>query len=194
MKHLYAKITLWSTVFLVAAGAALCATYVYGAFFQHARYWEGTIQRVERTEIAVLRTLLNDPAELRDLKQDPDQTDNLLSILDGKLALSLTVDNKIIASNRIDNWGLRKKDAVSLGNDFINLTVSPYRPPKWHKMFIRWIKSPTHWLEPGYNHITAPFIAFMVFSLLGTIAALWRWRAAYLENSVMAELQSLKDY
>lgn len=186
-----ARTILYSVTILIALTISLAATYTYGALFQHDRYWEGTIKRVQDTQIAMLEATLDDPVMLRQLIDNEDRVQDLLNVLEGKIAITIYRSDQQVASNRINEWKIRNRERALIEPGDIRVRIAIYEPPTWNRQFTRWLYAPSRWLLPGYDHITAPFIAFFLFSFMLGLAVLWRYRARHLEKDVMNDLRRL---
>lgn len=191
MRRRTARSIVYGCTIAVALVVAMGSTYLYGAAFQHDRYWNGTIKRVEDTQIALLQSILDDQVVLRRLFEKERNRAALLGSLKGKLAVSFYASGKSIGSNRVEAWQTRDNRNIRIERADMRVQIKTYEPPSWHHQFMRWLRSPSQWGHPGYDHITAPFVAFFVFSILVGVALLWRSRAAHLERDVLADLNKL---
>lgn len=173
---------------LIAAGLlAAATTYVYVDQFQHPRYWEGTIRKVETTEIDLVRKLLIRPGT-PPLPDTQEEVAPLFEALNNRLALELRRDDRLVYQNRVSDWTtLGDPESIILADGAI-LLVHRYAPPEWSGEFRKWLRNPGLWLTDLFNRTTAPFVSFFLIFLVSLVAVSWRYRARYLSKEVLALL------
>ena len=191
-----AKFTLYILVLIISAFVTLVTTYFYGAW-QHDRYWDGTIGRVNQIETAVYEKLLR--ANIVEQYHDNDfsRFNDVFAPLNGKLLIRLLDERgKTIFSNLYGDRQLGEivlKSEFSVGPKKLTVEFVRYRPPNWNNVFSRWLIHPSDWLKIEYDRITMPFIFFFVIWFLFIFSIIWRYRAKYLSRDVMGALNSLNN-
>jgi hypothetical protein len=189
MKTAYAaRIGYGVAVLLSAAILSGATTYLYGALFQHSRYWDGTIRRVQDIDFSLIEALLTHP-RAAPLPERQEELAPLFRALDGKMAFELVRGEKVVYSNRIP--GRATPDAPSQIQlaDGASLLVYRYAPPSWGSEFNAWLSSPAEWWSRKYDRITAPFTSFLLIYGVFLYALAWRYRARHLSEEVLTLLR-----
>jgi hypothetical protein len=182
-----AKLSFFIFASLVALILAALAVYSYGAVFQHGRYWNGTIARVQDTQASLLRSLFVSPGMADALPKEIDKLRLLFQPLDRKLVVELSENGQRVFSNVNPEWPLGPiLEEFSAGG--LEVSVRAYVPPSWNSQFLRWVRNPSRWLEPAFDFITFPFLFFFVIFFLSIYAIGWRTRARHLSRDVLARL------
>ena len=178
------------TILVAAALLAGLTTYLYGALFQHARYWGpgGTIDRVQDIDVRLIRALLTRPGA-GPLPDSQTAVEPLFAALDGKLAFELRRGDRIVYTNTIPERQLRAGATDIPLHDGATLTIRRYKPPAWSAEFVQWLAHPFDWSSRKYDRITAPFVAFFLIYVVFLYALAWRHRARHLSDEVLAELR-----
>lgn len=181
------KLSFFVVAVVLAGFFALICVFLYGAVFQHDRYWNGTIARVQKTEAAILKSILQAPGVLMTLPQNPEALRGIFKPLDGKLVVEIKKKGDLYFSNVIERRNLGSKvEAFTVGD--VTISIHSYTPPTWGSRFTRWIKQPVRWFEPSFDFITYPFFFFFLIFLTSIYAIGWRIRAKYLSEDVLAKL------
>lgn len=185
-----ARVVTGLTILVAASLLAGLTTYLYGALFQHARYWGpgGTIDRVQDIDISLIRALLTRP-DAGPLPDSQAAVEPLFAALDGKLAFELRQGDRVFYTNRIPERQLRTGATDIPLPDDARLTIRRYEPPAWSSEFAQWLTHPLDWSSRKYDRITAPFVAFFLIYVVFLYALAWRHRARHLSEEVLAELR-----
>lgn len=191
------KMHLRSLVYLGLCAAALVlsliAVYSYGNWFSHDRYWQGTIARVQYNQALLIKNLV---AELRHdnaVWGDKERLKMAFSVLNNHLIVEVFQDEELIFSNNNQRYPRgRLLDKVEVAPGW-KLTLSNYLPPKWNASFIRWLKNPSRWFEPSFNHVTFPFLWFLAIHGLALLALSFVIKSRYLQRDVLAVLHKLES-
>lgn len=189
---IWRKPALYSLVVLASIVLSLFFTYLYGQFFQHDRYWKGTMHRVQETQIALINGFLDLEGAARLLAENRNQLSKVFDTVRGKLAITVESNNNIIYSNRIDSFNPQgTPQIINLGEYGLSITIDRYEPPTWSKNYISWLSRPVEWFSPRFDYITAPFLglAFIFSSFIS--AFIWRYRAAHLSKDVLGILNRI---
>lgn len=183
------------TVFIVGSFLiALLVTYLFGYFFNHDRYWGGTLHRVNVHQAALVHSIASNTAIKKQLLSvDPKQLDQMFHPINGLLLVEVSLDDKVLWSNvspRYTRGEVLK--SLDLGDEH-RLSLSSYLPPKWNYLFIRWITQPIRWFELSFNPITVPFLWF--WSLLFLCFCTWGLliKSRYLESDALRILKRIEE-
>lgn len=185
---LRARLLVGLGILVAAALLAGATTYLYGGQFQHKRYWEGTIPRVEDTEIGLVRNLLTRPG-MPPLAESREDLEQMFEVLEFKLGVELHRDGQVVFTNRVEDWGIRGTPETVDLSDGAELRLYRYEPPSWNSTFLAWIKDPRKWLTRQQDRVTAPFVSFFLIYLVFLYALAWRHRARHLSDEVLAVLR-----
>lgn len=164
-------------------------TYLYGQLFQHDRYWEGTIVRVEQTQSKLIESFVTRTSFANFDKKD---FSNLFSSLDGKMLVEIYDDNQPLYSNA-PRWEVNtKNEVIAYTLDGMEVRWHTFQAPTWNTMFLSWLSYPRQWFTYKYDYITVPFVTFslIIFLFLSLGSALLVNR--YLQNDVLRSLQMLE--
>lgn len=187
-KQIAARAVAGLSILVAAALLAAAITYVYVGQLQHARYWGGTIRKVETPEISLVRELLT----RSHTPPLPDTQDEVAPLFEGrnkKIALELWRGDRFDYHNRAIGWPtLGDLESIVLA-DGATVLVHRYAPPEWSGEFSNWLRNPDRWLTDQFNRTAAPFVSFCIISLVSLIAFAWRYRARYLSQEVLALLR-----
>lgn len=174
-----------SVIALLSLALAVATTYVYGMTFSHPRYWNGTIERVTVVQSALIESLISEVGEGREFLPSSDRMENMFQAVKNKMIVESVKNGEIEWTNFNGKYSrgdvLRKID-VGGGRSII---LSRYKPPEWNYLFLRWLKSPTRWFEPSYDHVTFPFFWFSSIYLVSILAFVFMIKSRYLERDVL---------
>jgi hypothetical protein len=192
-----AKFTLYILVLtMMSVSFALVTTYLYGSW-QHDRYWDGTMGRVNQIETAVYEKLLRANIVEQYHGDDFSKFNDVFAPLNGKLLIRLLDERgKTLFSNLYGDRQLGElilKSEFSIGPKKFTVEFIRYNPPDWNHVFFRWILHPSDWKKIKYDRITMPFIFFSVIWLLFFVSASWWYRAKHLSRDVLDVLNSLDE-
>lgn len=173
------------TCVLFSGILSAATTYLYGSLFMHERYWLGTIERVNETQVNLLNNLLPLSKIFKSKGKEHD-LDKILEPLSGKIHIVANLDNEEIYSNLPNmHWKVKSKVSQITLPEGIELIISTYEPPTWNYQYLKWIKNPNEWLTPSKDFITVPFAFFSVIYLLAFYVFAWRMKAYYLAEEVL---------
>jgi hypothetical protein len=188
------KILLFFLLLILSILVSLVTTYFYCGW-QHGRYWNGTIKKVNLIESAVYEKLLYQNIANQYPKADYSVFSEIFAPLNGKLLIRFRDNSdQIIFSNLSQDRSpielLRKSDFL-IGSDKFTVEFVRYAPPNWTDVYFSWLVSPSDWLKSVHDRITMPFFFFLAIWFLFFVASLWRYRARHLSRDVMGALNSL---
>ena len=194
-----AKLTLSILVLMISVFITLVTIYFYGAW-QHDRYWNGTIGRVNQIETEVYEKLLRTNIVELYGERDFDRLGDIFAPLNGKLLIRLLDDRgRLVFSNLFGDRRLGeqiRRSEFSLGSTKFIVEFVRYKPPDWNQVFFRWLVHPSEWSKIKYDRITMPFIFFFVIWLLFFVSIIWRYKA-HLESdrlfSVLHEFETERN-
>jgi len=154
--------------------------YFFGNW-QHYRYWNGTIVRVNEIESDVYNKLLT--TDIKDIyaKQDFAKLTEIFKPLEGKLLIRL-IDQKgnIVFENTTYKYQLGRilqQSHVKSGFEEYTIQIISYRPPSWDSVYGSWFSNVSEWFSIKYDRITTPTIFyFLIWSLFFT-ALIWRYKS-----------------
>jgi len=176
----------FSTSFLFA----MLLIYLYGATFQHDRYWHGTLLKVQKTEAAIIANLLGDQSFKHLLTLDRTQLHQLFKPLDRKLLIEI-VNNGTLFFDNTEHKFTKSTLIQEITHNNTSLKISNYSPPSWNSIFLKWMTRPGRWLSPSFDYITIPFLLFFIIFLCISYALGWRVRSKHLSDHV---LEMMHDY
>jgi len=193
------KVILVIIVLGISAAMTFMTMYVFGKW-QHNRYWNGTIARVNQIESSVYDKLLKININEIYLNKDFNILRDVFEPLNGKLLIRLiNYDGKIIFENLNKERQLGtilRQSIVDIGPDKLEIQIISYRPPPWRSEYFGWLTHFQKWFSIKYDRITIPFIFFFFIWSLSFVAVIWRYKA-HLENdrlfNVLSEFETNKD-
>ena len=177
----------------VALMLSLVAVYSYGKWFSHDRYWHGTIERVQYNQARLIRGMLEGLVADGTVLSSQDTLARMFSTLDNRLVVEVFHDGELFFSN--DNQRFtrgRLLEKVTLAQSW-QVTLSSYQPPQWHGTFSRWLKNPARWFQPSFDHITFPFLWFLVIHGLALVGLGFVIKSRYLQRDVLAVLSRIES-
>lgn len=172
---------------------ALGATYLFGYFFNHDRYWQGTVHRVNVNQAALVHSIAsNTDVKNQLLPVDPVQLDQMFHPINGLLLVEVSLNDKVLWSNASSRY-IRGEVLrfLDLGEEHI-LSLSSYIPPTWNYLFFRWITQPVRWFEVSFNPITMPFLWFWSLLFLCFCTGGLLVKSSYLENDALRILKRIE--
>ena len=192
-------IILYILVFVISVFITLVTTYFYCAW-QHNRYWDGTMERVNQIESEVYEKLLRANIVEQYGERDFGRFGDVFASLNGKLLIRLLDGSgKLVFSNLYGNRRLGKRirnSEFNVGSTKFMVEFVRYKPPDWNQVFFQWLIHPSEWSRIKYDKITMPFIFFFVIWLLFFVSIIWRYKA-HLETdrlfSVLREFETECD-
>jgi hypothetical protein len=186
-----ARLVVLSGMALTALVLALATAYTYGRWFSHDRYWHGTVERVQARQTALIRSLLTGAGSK--MPQDTEALAALFSPVDGVLVVEVRGDGELRYSNFVSRFVRGGElDVIELAGGW-RVDVMGYQPPSWNRMFVRWLRQPARWLEPSFDHITMPFLWFLVMYAVGMLALGLAVKSSYLQRDVLMQLRRLEE-
>ena len=165
-------------------------TYTYGQFFQHNRYWNGTIKRVEETESKIATNLIQSIGLEKFVTVNRGNLENIFYPLKNKLVVEIRKSDIVLFTNQRSDRSIQETIS-SLNESNLKLTISRYEPPTWRSTFFNWAKNPLKWFSSSSDFITAPFISFLLIYLLCIYTIGYRYRSKYLSHVVLRKLKNL---
>jgi hypothetical protein len=182
------KLVVALLLFVISVSGAILFVYVYGATFQHGRYWHGTIRRVEDTEVALVGAI----ASLIDRTLSPDQYEQMFGTLRGKLSVSVVEESRVRYTNSIEGRAKQGRPVrLVTRHPQRYVEVERYQPPAWNSQFAKWLTRPGEWFTSKFDHITVPFL-FSLCAIFGFLLALvWRYRERHVSIEVRSLLESI---
>ena len=186
------RITAIAGMLVVAIMLSLLTTYFYGKTFSHPRYWDGTIERVVTRQVEFIEMVVNEFNSTKSFPRELPRIDKLFTPFKGKFIVELSEGEKVIWSNVNPGYGrgalVKKLDLL----DGRRMVISRYTAPIWSSVFWRWLSSPDRWLEPSYDHITMPFIWFLLIHFVFLISIAMTITANYLKRDVLSLFQRIE--
>ena len=167
-------------VLTISALMTVVTMYIFGAW-QHNRYWDGTMNRVNEIESSVYQNLL--AADFNDIfsKRNFDELKGVFEPLDGKLLIRLIDQNgSIVFDNAKESRKLGRtiqESQIKFGSEKFTVQFIRYKPPSWSKEYGRWFLSITEWGKHKYDRITIPSIFIFCILLVGITAAIFYIKA-----------------
>jgi len=154
--------------------------YFFGNW-QHYRYWNGTIVRVNKIEAEVYSKLLT--VDINDIyaQKDFSKLKEIFKPLDGKLLIRL-IDQKgniafESATYRHHLGRILQQSRVKSGVEEYTIQIISYSPPSWNSVYGSWFSNVSEWFTIKYDRITTPTIFyFLIWSLFFT-ALIWRYKS-----------------
>tara|TARA_Y100001934_G_C12342203_1_gene770784 strand:- start:1509 stop:2132 length:624 start_codon:yes stop_codon:yes gene_type:complete len=195
------KLLFHLSILLISLIISLLFTYAYFNFWQHDRYYEGTISSVEKKEIKIIKGLATiiDPVAEKNIQAFSEAFQGLSN----KLAVKITLDGGEVYSN-IQNKYDKKKDiryfkrelknktkSFPLGQSKYIIHVDTYLPPKWSTKFWRWFKHPEIWFTSSFDWLTVIFLMFSAIFYLISLAGLWAYQSKVLSKDIRPLLVEL---
>jgi hypothetical protein len=177
---------------LIAVLLALLTTYTYGKLFSHDRYWLGTIARVQQTQAALIRTMLNEFLVDAKLPLEKDRLSRMFAPMDGKLIIDVSHHSNPIYSSFNGRFSRGRVIEVIQLADGVEVALGGYAPPGWDRNFLRWLQNPGRWFEPSFDHVTFPFLWFLAVFALAIFALGFAVKSSYLERDVMTVLRMVE--
>jgi hypothetical protein len=196
-------------VFLTAIIGALIMTAVYGKF-KHDRYYNGTIEAVQKTQINLSISML----QLLVSKRGPEIE---LTINDFERAFEPVLTKKFMPLKIYKNGNLifqsnvsykpikiPKYTEIQLGG--YQLEFGIYGAPPWFiddtamfgvgkkARYWRWLGDPKNWFSGFYDYIHVPFLSFLGLFYFFIFSFAYRFRANYLSDQVIVTLEEIKKH
>ena len=177
----------------------MVTTYFYCAW-QHNRYWDGTMKRVNEIETSVYEKLLGPNIAEQSQKNDFNKLSEIFAPLNGKLLIRVQDENgEAIFTNKSGNRRLGHlllRTEYNIGTKKYLVEFVRYKPPNWNQEFLDWLSRPGEWLKITYDRITMPFLFFFVIWTLFFASVIWYYKAR-LESerlfSVLREFETESD-
>ena len=186
------KPTLYLAILTISVVLSLLATYLYGAFFQHDRYWHGTIKRVEDTQVKFVEGILAANGSESLLLNNRENLSDLFDVLKGKLAVTVLEDQAVVYTNILERRQLAKDTiTITQPESGLSIRIDRYEPPSWSYNYLAWLKRLPEWFSPRFDYITIPFIGLLLIFYAFTSALLWRYRSAHLSRDVLQLLKRI---
>ena len=165
-------------------------TYLYGQFFQHDRYWEGTIARVEKTQSTLLENFVTKSSFSN---FESDDWSDLFSALEGKMLVEVYDQGRPLYNNA-PSWKANKRnEVIAYSLDGKEVRVYSFQAPTWNSSVVRWLRNPRDWFTYKYDFITIPFVSFTLVIMLFLFLVVVLMVNRYLQDDVLRSLQMLKD-
>jgi len=158
--------------------------YIFG-YWQHVRYWDGTIVRVNLIESSVYIKLLS--TDVHDIykKKNFQKMQEILKPLNGKLHIAFYDDKEtLLFENEKPErplGNILQESRVSVGSDTIFIKIARYLRPSWNTAYFKWLLTHDKWFSSELDRITIPAIFFFFIWSLFLSTLIWR-RKANLEN------------
>ena len=187
----------WSRLFLICFAiffsilTSLLSSYLYGLVFSHTRYWEGTIRKVENTEILLLKNLFSDSDIIYKNLDSPIKLNKLFRPLDGKLAIEVWKNEIQIYSNYSKGRIISPLQNKIITATDLTIIIRQYQPPSWNYQYIKWITNPFKWLDPSGDFITSQFTTFFLIYTILMYAIGWQIRAIHLSKDVISLINKI---
>ena len=171
----------------------------YGKF-QHERYWNVTIYRVQLTQIEYVDSffkLFKDKEMFKSTLNKKDFED-AFKPLNKKTPVWVYKDNDTVPffTNEVKEFKIRDQSIKEIQLNNYKIVLGTYQGPNWisppHGVFWDWIGSPLQWLEDRFIIITVPFLTFTLVFYLIILALALRTREKYLSDKVLISLELLK--
>ncbi len=179
-----AKGLLFITILMISVIMTIVTMYLYGSW-QHKRYWNGTIVRINETESHVYIKLLSSDMKKILNDREYDKLQDIFKVLEGKLFIRLTDENgNVVFENSNKKYKLGEvlqRSQVKSGSEIFTIQIISYLPPSWNSVFLRWFSNYREWFSIKYDFITVPSISFFLIWFLLFTAMIWRYKA-HLEN------------
>ncbi|UYM16347.1 hypothetical protein [Endozoicomonas euniceicola] len=173
---------------------ALLATYLFGYFFNHDRYWNGTVHRVNVNQAALVYSIASDTDIKKQLLPiDTEQLDQIFDPINGLLLVEVSLNDKVLWSNASPRYTRGEVLRLLDLNEEYRLSLSSYLPPKWNYLFIRWITQPARWFEMSFNPITMPFLWFWSLFFLCFCMGGLLMKSNYLESDALRILKRIEE-
>ena len=196
-------------VFLTAIIGALIMTAVYGKF-KHDRYYNGTIEAVQETQINLAISMLQLLASKR-------ATETKLTIDDFKRAfepvltkkympLKIYQDGNLIFQSPLSYRPIKAPKHKEIQLDGYQFEFGIYGTPPWfiddtamfgvgtNARYWRWLGDPKHWFSGVYDYIHVPFLSFLGLFYFFLFSLAYRFRANYLSDQVIVTLGEIKKH
>jgi hypothetical protein len=170
---------------------------IYGQF-QHYRYWDVTIYRVQVRQINTLEAMINffNSNIGHNSIVNVDELKVALKPVSDKTPISIYKNDELIYSSAKAEFKIKDNSQKEVLLKDLKITLGIYESPKWISFptgyFFKWLIHPSEWFSDKYIHITVPLLEFsFVIYLLLLVVAL-RSRAKFLSNEVLSSLEFLK--
>jgi hypothetical protein len=167
-------------VISVSAVMTILTMYFYGAW-QHERYWNGTIAKINEIESSVYVKLLSTDLNKIYSGRDFDKLREIFRPLDGKLIIRINDSNgsTVFESSkaRYELGPILQQTQFDSDLDMFTVQIISYRPPSWNSQYVKWFSHYAEWLTVKYDFITTPSIFFFLIWCLFITALIWRYKA-----------------
>jgi hypothetical protein len=186
------RLFLYAILLALSVGVALPLVSIYGAW-QHQRYWDGTIEKVELRQVALTKSMFDGITAARLSELTPSQLYEMLTPLHYHFAVQVSVNGNVVHDSTGPD---RTVEAVAYSLEIPQnkvVSISTYVPPKWTSNLGKWLKRPTEWFAHRFDFITMPFLFFVLIIFCGLLAFVWHYRARHLEGHVIPMLEELRS-
>jgi hypothetical protein len=187
------RISAMALLLLTAALLALFTTYAYGKLFSHDRYWLGTIARVQQSQAALIRALLDEFSVDGHLPTDKGRLSKMFAPMDRKLVVDVSRNGQEIYSNFNERFSRGQVIEVVQLPAGMRVVLGGYSPPNWNDTFVRWLQNPGRWFEASFDYVTVPFLWFQAIYALAFVAVGFAVKSSYLERDVLTMLRKVEQ-
>ncbi|MDP3025752.1 MAG: hypothetical protein Q8O10_09495 [candidate division Zixibacteria bacterium] len=190
------KKTACALILLLAICFSIAIVYLYGAW-THNRYWNGTIAKVQDTEIGLIKGILRIDLNKIVSKQESEPLVEIFKPLEGKLIVEIFVDSQLVFSNRVRDFRAKEEQSLielARFNSRILFKIGKYEPPTWNSNFGKWILSFNKWFTPRFDYITMPFIFFLLIFIFGFLALIMWYKARHEQCLLQDILKGINEH
>lgn len=187
--------------FLITASVllGLVCELIYGQF-QHYRYWNVTIYRVQVRQVNTLESMIEllNSKVMNNQEINIDELKKAFQPISDKTPISIYKNNKLLYSSMNPEFGIKEGSRKELTLQSLKITLGIYNPPEWIAFpkgyFFKWITTnPLKWFQDQYIHITVPLMGFTTIIYLFLLVMAFRSRAKFLSNEVLSSLDFIKQ-
>lgn len=196
---MFKKIKFHFSLIIISILLGLICELVYGQF-QHYRYWDVTIYKVQVRQVNALESMINLlNSKIRNSSDiDLEELKVAFKPVSDRTPISIYKNEELIYSSAVAEFKIKENSEKEVFLKNLKITLGIYESPEWivfpRGYFFKWLSRPLEWFGDKYIHITAPLFgfSFVIYLLLLVIA--FRSRAKFLSNEVLSSLDFLKEH
>lgn len=201
------KIVLHLLVLIISMFGALSTLAIYGKL-KHDRYWEGTINKVQQTQIKLSISMLEFMIDKKSSGTQFFHEDfrNAFSPVRFFMPVKVYKNGELFFEQTGSYRSVKNHEYKKFTFDDFEILFGIYDAPSWfidqeafwgvgkNATFWRWIGSPEDWFTNKYDFIQVPFIAFFLLIYSALFALAYRFQANYFGKKVLATLEEIQKH
>ena len=201
------KILLHLLVLTISLIGALLTTAIYGKF-QHDRYWEGTIYKVQKNQIKLSISMLEFLIDKKSSNAEFLEEDFKDAFYPMRYFMPVKVykNGELLFQYSESKRPIKNHEYRKFASADFEILFGIYGAEPWFTdpeaflgvgkkaKFWRWVASPADWLTKKYDYIQVPFVAFFLLIYSALFAFAYRFQANHFGKKVLTTLEEIKKH